>query len=65
MHVRDLVHESAGLIEGGPSVLPSPAQLLHANDLEHGSAGSIEGTPSILPSPAQLFPFSGTPKATV
>jgi hypothetical protein len=63
MHVRDLVHESAGLIEGGPSVLPSPAQLLHANDLEHGSAGSIEGTPSILPSPAQLFPFSGTPKA--
>ena len=62
---RDLVHEYAGLIEGGPSVLPSPAQLLHAHDLEHGSAGSIEGTPSILHSTAQLFPFSGTPKATV
>ena len=54
---RDLVHESAGLIEGGPSVLPSPAQLLHANDLEHGSAGSIEGTPYFALSRAALSVF--------
>ena len=28
---RPKEHGSAGLIEGGPSVLPSPAQLLHAS----------------------------------